>query len=155
FLSIADTEFDLAHGMVRLVVPKGECDHANFAYWAGDAPVNVVPMVDLFRNLSSAIKVSVRINDHRVTALLDTGATTVIKRRVARRSGIEDAQMESLGRVAAGAGQGHAAAWTARVAKVMIGGETITNSVLEVDDADDDIDMLLGIDWFLSHRIYV
>jgi hypothetical protein len=25
FLSIADTEYDLAHGVVRLVFPKGDC----------------------------------------------------------------------------------------------------------------------------------
>src|SRR4029453_19609646 len=43
-LSVADTEYDLAHGVVRLSVPKGDCDKTDFAYWAGQAPVVVVPL---------------------------------------------------------------------------------------------------------------
>jgi tetratricopeptide (TPR) repeat protein/predicted aspartyl protease len=154
FLAIADTEFDLAHGMLRLVVPTGDCDDVNFAYWAGDSPVSVIPRVSTFGDRSSEIKVRVQVNDHRFTALLDTGATTLLKLRAARRAGIDDAQMQALGR-AGGAGEGHAAAWTAPVAKLTIAGETIAHSVLEVDDAEDDFDMILGIDWFLSHRLYV
>ena len=43
-LSAADTEYDLAHGVVRLSFPKGDCDKTNFAHWAGAAPVVVAPL---------------------------------------------------------------------------------------------------------------
>jgi predicted aspartyl protease/tetratricopeptide (TPR) repeat protein len=154
FLSFADNEFDLAHGLLRLVVPKGDCGFEDFVQWAGDAPVNVLPMVDTFRHRDSAIWVAVTVNDHRVKAMVDTGATTLIKRRAAHLSGIDDAQMTPVGRVGGG-GEGHADAWTAPVAKLAIGGETVSHSVLMVDDADDGIDMLLGIDWLLAHHVYV
>jgi predicted aspartyl protease/Flp pilus assembly protein TadD len=154
FLALGDTEFDLAHGVVRIVIPKGDCKDLNMAYWAGEAPVNVLPMIDNFSTRDSSIKVAVNVNGHRVVALLDTGATTVLKLRAPHRAGIEDAQLTPMGRKG-GAGEGHTATWTAKVAKIAIGGEAITNSTLEVDDADDDLDMLLGIDWFLSHRIYI
>lgn len=44
-LAFADTEYDLAHGVVRLVGPSEGCAEANLAYWAGDAPVVVLPLL--------------------------------------------------------------------------------------------------------------
>jgi predicted aspartyl protease/Tfp pilus assembly protein PilF len=155
FLSFADTEYDLAHGVVRLVVPKGDCDEVNYAYWAKGAPVNVMPLHQALDH-DTALRVDARINDVEVSALLDSGAgQTSLKRSTARRAGVKDEQMVPLGRVG-GAGAGHAKSWIAPVALVQLGGEKIANNRLEVDDADGtDEDMLLGIDYFLSHRIYV
>jgi predicted aspartyl protease/tetratricopeptide (TPR) repeat protein len=156
FLAMADTEYDLAHGVVRLVFPKGDCDSVDFAYWAGkDAPVNVVPLVKNSRK-DDAIHVSARVNGEKVSAIMDTGAgLTTMLLRAARRAGIKEADMTPMGR-ASGAGAGHARAWLAPVATFELGGEKISNNRLEVDDADGlDEDMLIGIDYFLSHRIYV
>jgi tetratricopeptide (TPR) repeat protein/predicted aspartyl protease len=154
FLSLADTEYDLAHGIVRLVFPNGECQNFDFAYWAGNAPVNVVPLSTAQQG-DTAIRVSARINGVEVRAVLDTGATTTVNLRVARRAGIKEADMVPAGRVGGG-GAGHAQVWWAPVASFELGGEKITNNRLEIDDADGtDTDMLLGIDYFLSHRIYV
>src|SRR5262249_39453662 len=36
-LSIADVEYDLANGLIRLVRPKGDCKRTSLAYWADAA----------------------------------------------------------------------------------------------------------------------
>jgi tetratricopeptide (TPR) repeat protein len=154
FLSMADTEYDLAHGVVRLMFPKGECKNTNFAYWAGEAPVNVVPLSPAWDG-DTAIRVAAHINGVEVNAVLDTGASTTVNLRAARRGGIKDADMTPIGRVG-GAGRGRAQAFLAPVALFELGGEKIRNSQMGIDDADGtDNDMLLGINYFLSHRIYV
>jgi len=42
-LRIADTEFDLANGVIRLFKPKS-CGDQNLAYWAASVPVGVVEL---------------------------------------------------------------------------------------------------------------
>lgn len=155
FLSVADTEYDLAHGIVRLMFPKGECQNFDFAYWAGNAPVNVVPL-SIAEQGDTAIRVPVHINGAKVSALMDTGAPmTTVNLRAARRAGIKDAEMVPTGRVG-GAGAGHAQLWSAPVASFEFGGEKITNTRFAIDDVvGQDNEMLLGLDYFLSHRIYV
>jgi tetratricopeptide (TPR) repeat protein/predicted aspartyl protease len=155
FLSMADTEYDLAHGVVRLMFPKGECQNFDFAYWAGSAPVNVVPLSPADRE-DTAIRVLARINGVEVSVVMDTGAPmTTINLRAARRAAIQDADMVPTGR-AGGAGAGHAQSWLAPVTSFELGGEKITNNRLAIDDVGGhDHEMLLGIDYFLSHRIYV
>ena len=155
FLRRADTEFDLAHGVVRLAFPKGDCAEGDLPYWAGDTPVNAIPMIRPSWSNDTSLRVKVNVDGHEFRAELDTGATTVMSLTTAHRAGIEDAAMKPLGRVGGG-GAGHAAAWTTKVASVSIGGETIRNNVLQVADTDvGEFDMLLGVDYFLSHRLYV
>lgn len=155
-LSMADTEYDLAHGAVRLSFPKGECARTNFAHWAGEAPVIEAPLDAGQDRQDTAIRLEVSINGKRTLALLDTGAAqTSLTLRAARRAGIEEASLTLEGRVG-GAGKGRVKSWTGRVAVFELGGEKITNSRLQIDDADDsDQGMLVGLDYFLSHRIYV
>jgi len=153
-LSAADTEYDLAHGVVRLSFPKGECDKTNFAHWAGAAPVVVAPLEGQYRD--TAIFVDVSVNGNRTRALLDTGATrTSLALKTARRAGIEDRDLTPFGRVGGG-GEGRARTWTANVALFELRGEKIVNSRLRIDDVDSaDHGLVIGLDYFLSHRIYV
>ncbi|MBI3367643.1 MAG: retroviral-like aspartic protease family protein, partial [Burkholderiales bacterium] len=154
-LSIADTEYDLARGVVRLSFPKGDCAETNFAHWAGEAPVIEAPLEETHRT-DTAIRVQVKINGKRTKALLDTGAPqTALTLNAARRAGIEEGDLTPYGRTG-GAGEGQAKSWTGRVAVFELGGEKITNSRLRVDDVDSsDHGIVLGLDYFLSHRIYV
>ncbi|MDR7271573.1 tetratricopeptide (TPR) repeat protein/predicted aspartyl protease [Pelomonas saccharophila] len=156
FLSMADAEYDLAHGVVRLMFPKGDCDKTNFAYWAGDAPVIEAAMDFGSHGQDTAIRVRPRINDLEVRALLDTGAPrTSLKLRAAKRAGVKEKDLVEVGRVG-GAGVGRVRSWTGVIASFELGGEKIGNNELGVDDAGvDDEDMLIGLDYFLSHRIYV
>jgi len=154
-LSIADTEYDLAHGMVRLVVPSGECKQANMAYWAAGMQVAELPLLHGFRDRTPPIRAKIKINDQVVTALFDTGATTLLSLRAAHRAGLKDADLAANGRHY-GIGTDSVQSWTAHIEKVDFGGEAIFNNQLMVDDYDlPDNEMLVGIDFFLSHRIYV
>jgi clan AA aspartic protease (TIGR02281 family) len=156
FLSMADAEYDLAHGVVRLMFPKGDCDETLFAYWAGEAPVVVVPLETSMRSQDTAIRAMVRVNGREVKALLDTGApTTSLRLRAAKRAGVKEEDLKEVGRVG-GAGSGKAKAWLGPIDTFEVGGEKIHNSQFLIDEADGaDEDMLLGLDYFLSHRIYV
>ena len=154
-LTLTDVEYDFAHGMIRLVVPNADCDGASMAYWAGDAPVSVLELLRGGRERLPAIKAQVKVNDKTITALFDSGASTLLSLDGAHRVGIKDADMTPNGQ-AFGIGTAKAASWTARVDKVDFGGEVVRNNHLVVDDFRmDDSDMLLGIDFFLSHHIYV
>lgn len=155
-LAVADTEYDLAHGVVRLVLPKGDCRKASMAYWAGDAPVIEVDMDTVAGERDTGIRVPVRINGVKVSALMDTGApASTLALGSARRAGITADQMKPFGR-AAGLGDDHSARWLADIDSFQLGGEKITHQRLLVDDVDSNSHgMLLGLDYFLSHRVYV
>lgn len=63
--------------------------------------------------------------------------------------------MKEVGLVGGG-GAGRVRSWSAQVASFELGGETIANNYLRVDETDHlREDMLIGLDYFLSHRIYV
>ena len=154
-LGFADTEYDLAHGVIRFVVPNDDCDKANMAYWAGDTPVSMVELKHGFREKTPDIRTTLLLNGQKVTAMFDTGATTTVSLRAAHDVGVKDSDMLSEGRMT-GAGRGKADAWTASFDSVELGGETVRHNRLEVGDfAMHDFDMLVGIDFFLSHHIYV
>ena len=156
FLSAADTEYDLAHGMVRLSFPEGDCETTSFAYWAGSAPVIEVPMDSERSPRDSAIRLPVSINGAKALALLDTGAPqTAMTLATARRAGIQEADLKPYGRTG-GAGQGRVRTWLGKVAMFEIGGEKIANNELRIDDNDHaNQDVVIGLDYFLTHRIYV
>lgn len=156
FLSGVDTEYDLANGVVRLMFPTGDCEKTNLAYWAGDAPVITEPLTKPRFRGDTAHRVLVRVNGTKLRALLDTGApVTGIQRGGAVRAGIEEKDMTPVGRVG-GAGAGKVRVWTTNVASFELGAEKVANNLFSVDEADSpDHDMILGLDYFLSHRIYI
>jgi tetratricopeptide (TPR) repeat protein len=105
---------------------------------------------------SDAALVLVSINGTRMSALMDTGAPgTTLSLASARKAGIDPGRMKPVGR-ASGLGEDKVNRWLADVDSFQIGGEKITHQRLMVDDVDHDHhDMLLGLDYFLAHRIYV
>lgn len=156
FLSIGDTEYDLAHGVVRLMFPKGDCDKVNFAYWAGDAPVIETDLDNSNREGNDEVRVRVRVNDVKMRAVMDTGAAaTGLTLRAAYRAGLKDADLTETGRIG-GVGERRVRSWTARIASFEFGGEKVSNNRFQVDDTENFTDdMLIGLDYFLAHRIYV
>lgn len=155
-LAIADTEYDLANGVVRIMIPNDECKKFNFAYWAGEAPVIETPLV-LIGKRDTSIRVKAKINGKNNYALLDTGApTTALSLDAARTSGIEEKTLTPIGRAAGGGGVGRKNSWIAPIEQMEIGDEKIRDIRLRIDDVDNrGYDMLLGLEYFLSHRIYV
>lgn len=155
-LAFADTEYDLANGVIRFHFPGEGCADADMAYWAGATPVTEVDLlVASRRDKTPPIRAHVKLNGTQVVALFDTGATTVVSARAARRAGLADADLTPSFLVY-GAGRGSARSWIGPFDKFEFGGETIRNNRLRVAEFGlGDADMLLGIDFFLSHRIYV
>ena len=154
-LSFTDTEYDLAHGMIRFVFPQGDCEDTNMAYWAGDKPVVELALKRDRSERTPALRATIEVNGRKTIALFDTGASTSLSLAAAHRAGIKDADMTPNGRIG-GAGTRTVDAWIAPVDKVDFGGEAILHNKLRVADFDmDGEDMLVGIDFFLSHRIYV
>ncbi len=154
-LALADVEFDLAHGAVRIVIPSEECDKTNMAYWAGDKAVAELALFHGWHEKLPAIRAEIKVNDHTVTALFDTGATTMLSLKAARKAGVKEADLTPDGK-SWGAGTDKVDAYTAPIDKVDFGGEAILHNRLEVSDFKlNEADMLVGIDFFLSHRVYV
>ncbi|MCK9686956.1 aspartyl protease family protein [Scleromatobacter humisilvae] len=154
-LGAMDTEYDLAHGVIRFVVPGDGCEKANMAYWAGDTPVAMVELLKDYRLKRPLIRARVELNGHAAIAMFDTGATTTVSLDAAHSAGVKDAAMTATG-LMTGAGSGKAKAWTAPFDSISLGGETVRHNQMEVADFDlPGTDMLVGIDFFLSHRIYI
>ena len=156
-LGAVDTEYDLAHGVVRFVKTSADCAKASMAYWAGDTPVSeaaLLPSPDTLGN--PPIRAAVSVNGHEMVAQFDTGApSTAVSLSAAHRAGIKDAGMQPDDQ-SLGAGRGRVQLWSASFDSVSLGGETVRNNRLSVEEfkvlRDD---MLIGVDFFLSHRIYV
>ena len=156
-LAFADAEYDLGNGVIRLVHPTADCAKANMAYWAGSTPVTELELETELRAKTPAIRAKIKLNGTELMALFDTGATsTVVTAQAARRAGVPETEWKRAGTVTGG-GRGRADAYTAPFEQIQIGGETIRNDRLGVANVDlgREADLLVGIDFFLSHRIYV
>jgi len=153
-LSFTDAEYDLAHGVIRFVIPNDDCDKANMAYWAGETPVSELKLQRQHAQRNPELRADIQLNGHRVTAVFDSGAGTVVSLEAAHRVGVKDVDMQPAGK-AAGVGAGRVDSWTAPFDKVDFGDEVVQHNRLEVAAFDMEEDMLIGIDFFLSHHIYV
>lgn len=154
-LSFADTEYDLAHGLIRFMFPNEDCAKTMLAYWAGDTPVSQLALKGKRFDELPAIKAIGQLNGVDTEIMFDTGATTVLSRSAAMRAGIKDAEMTTAPPMRGG-GRGEVKAWTGPLRKFELGDETILNNRVAIAEFDiPGVDMLLGIDFFLSHRIYV
>ena len=154
-LGLTDAEYDLGHGVIRLIVPSDGCEKANMAYWAGSEPVDVIDLMAPLGVRLPAIRAHAKLNGKDLVVLFDTGATTIVSKRMALRIGMAEADMRPDG-IVYGGGRGSGKAWTALFDSFQIGGEQVLHNRLRVGEFDlKEADMLLGIDFFLSHRIYV
>jgi tetratricopeptide (TPR) repeat protein/predicted aspartyl protease len=152
-----DVEYDLANGVIRLMTSK-DCKDTSLAYWANaeGKPYTVIDIASANAR-EPHTKGDVYVNGVRMRATFDTGAaTSVLTRAAAARAGVTP---ESPGAVAAGEsfgiGQKVAHSWIAPFASFKIGDEEIRNTRLRFAEISIDTDMLVGADFFLSHRVYV
>jgi tetratricopeptide (TPR) repeat protein len=153
---IADVEYDLANGTIRLMRPH-DCRKAMLAYWAASQPYSVLD-TDPATPRSPHATSFAYVNGARVRVLFDTGApTSVLSLAAAGRAGVKPG---GDGVVDAGSthgvGRRVVQTWIAPFASFRIGDEEIRNTRLRIGDIGiRDADMLIGADFFLSHRIYV
>jgi Flp pilus assembly protein TadD len=154
-LGLADAYYDLPDGAIKLVKPTG-CDRP-FILWDPAQPYSIIP---LERNDSPfrAIAVEAFVNGKRIRALLDTGASTsMLSADAARRAGLNP---DNAGATDGGLDRGIGRQWVATsivpVESFKIGDEEVKHTRLRVGAMSlPDVDMLLGEDFFLSHRVYV
>lgn len=166
-LHLADVEYDLGQGVVRLV-KAANCPKGALAYWVrGSMPYSVINLVSepalseqttgtyispktlqLSHTLSSAY-----VNGAEIRVMFDTGAaTSVLSLKAAERAGIKP---DSPGVVAAGTsygiGKGTYATYLAHFSSFKVGDEEIQNTRLRFGDIDlANADMLIGADFFLA-----
>lgn len=157
-LRLADIEYDFAHGFIRFFRTE-HCEHADLAYWAKPGEGYSVMKIEPASITEPHIVGEAEVGGVKVRVMFDTGVyASMISLRVAKRAGITP---DSPGVTPAGEGAGIGRmsfpTWTATFPSFRIGGEEIRNARLRFADipATLDTDMLLGSDFFLSHRIYV
>ena len=157
-LGMGDIEYDLGNGVVRMAFPGEGCAKHPLAYWAGSKPYLEIELDRPGRRRSKKTDSVARINGVQVHVEFDTGATTsVLSLQAAKRAGLVPGGdgMAPAGK-GSGVGRKEVERWIATVRSFEIGAETIKNTPLNVIDMElRDVDMLLGIDFFLTHRIYV
>lgn len=150
-LQISDVEYNLASGVVRFFKPLG-CDQQPLAYWATNIPYTSVPLQSKFGGFLSLVATAV-VNGRDMTAWLSTGLSrSFLSLDAAARIGITPT---SPGVTQVGT-NGLGKVWSAPVESFQFGGERVEHAhLLFVERAPMPYDMVLGDDFFLSHRIYV
>lgn len=155
-LGLADTEYDLAGGAIRLMKPE-DCGDRLLAYWAGTKPISVLP-IEWPTPIAPHTFGEVWVNGVRLRAMFDTGAgATVMTVRAAARAGIKtDSPDVKPAGWSYGIGHKMLRTWVAPIADFKVGDEQIHNTRMQVGDLEmADADMLVGADFFLSHRVWV
>lgn len=158
FLGASDIEYDFANGVVRLVQPADECEKSPLAYWAGDRPVAEIDFSDPRAGRWAVTKGTARVNGEEMVILFDTGSpVSMLSLPSARRAGlVPGGQGVVATGLMTGVGRREVKTWIAPVQNFSIGSEQIHNTHLRFGDfVPDDFDMLIGMDFLLSHRVYV
>lgn len=157
-LGIADSEYDLSDGVVRLMKPSG-CADKPLAYWATGRPLPVEMMsIDYSGRDARQIIGEAQLNGHNIRVLFDSGAaTSILTLAAAKRAGVTP---QSPGVISAGIGfglgRGSYPTWVGPFASFKLAGEETRNTRIRFGDLSlANADMLLGMDFFLSHHIYV
>jgi tetratricopeptide (TPR) repeat protein/predicted aspartyl protease len=158
FLQRFDVEYDFANGAMRLFHTEG-CDHTLLAYWlTPDQPYSSMSIERIDAENPHTVGVAY-INGQQIRVQFDSGAyTSLLSLKAAARAGVTP---DSPGVVASGyssgIGRGRVKSLLAPFASFRIGDdEEIKNTKLRIADVDlRSADMLLGADFFVSHRIFV
>ena len=173
-LRVVDVEYDFPHHMLRLFKPAG-CGEASLAYWAKDEGIGVVALepqspLSLYY-LGSALQAkshltpyaigAAHVNGGRIRVLFDTGASTsTLTTAAAQHLGVRiEGEGVRDGGVVMGVDHRGTQSWIAPVDAFEVGGEQIKNTHLRVAAGGaaglNTPDMLLGLDFFRSHRVFV
>lgn len=128
----ADLDIDLPHKMVR-VIRADDCAGDQVVYWRGGYAVGALD------TRYPGLVADVQVNGTPVTARLDSSASSVLGVQAARRIGV------------AGPGQIRAFAFS----QEEIRHPSIPVGDLPAGEETPAPDMVLGLDFMLSHRIYV
>jgi predicted aspartyl protease len=168
FFSEVDAEFDLPDGVVRLFQPKG-CTPPQLVYW-GAPSYSQATLLPWPRDWPAPNIMAV-LNGQPVRARLDTGAyTSLVDSGKAAFLGVT--KLDAAGRELRGNGPRRSESWVGQFNSIAIGDEQISHVRLQIADminlsqstdtgtrlVDRGVDspaMLIGADFFHSHRVFV
>jgi tetratricopeptide (TPR) repeat protein/predicted aspartyl protease len=154
-LGQADAEYDFANGVMRLIRPKG-CNGSDvLSYWT-DRPT----VLEALPNYAGGASLDAlgEINGQRVRVGFDSGsAYSDMTLKAAARAGVTPSSPDvSAVRPIVGISGRPAATWSAPFDRVALGTEAVLHTRLRIAQTDlAGDDLLLGADFFLSHRIYI
>jgi tetratricopeptide (TPR) repeat protein len=153
-----DVEYDLANGVIRLFKSEN-CQGTAMAYWLTPGQAYSAMEIDGIDPLHAHTIGRAQVNGQKIRVTFDTGAfTSVLSLRAAEKAGLKP---DSAGVVeegySTGIGRGQVKTYIGTFASFTVGdSEEIKNAKLRFSDIRlDDTDMLLGADFFISHRIFV
>ncbi|KQN30330.1 hypothetical protein ASF00_06065 [Sphingomonas sp. Leaf34] len=156
-LGLVDVEYDLPHGAVRLMKVE-DCGNVGLAYWAAGKPYSMIP---LERGDGGPWKPhtigTVLVNGVKMRAVFDSGAqTTIMTLAAAKRAGITPTSpgVRPVG-YNSGLGSKQLTTWIAPFDTIDLGGEVVPKPKFNIADIKLDGDMLIGFDFFLTHRMFV
>jgi tetratricopeptide (TPR) repeat protein len=155
-LGAPDVEYDLGNGAIRLFQPSG-CRNADLAYWdttQTDSAVDNQADAQLQPPMAFAT-----LNGVRIRVVFDSGSPrSLLSTEAAARAGVKpsDPGVVLTGYAGGVAAHSQLNTWMGRFASFKLGGEEIKNTPLQFGEiALRDTDMVLGADFFLSHRVFV
>jgi hypothetical protein len=159
FLLSWNVEYDLAKGAIRLFKDT-DCSKQFLAYWdlQNQQPITVTNIEKVSPRSPYAIG-HAYINGEKIRVVFDSGAArSVLSLKAAERAGVKvDSPGVIDGGPTFGVGRNMVKSYIAPFASFKFAdGEEIKNARLRIADTDFEItDMLIGADFFLSHRIFV
>ncbi len=127
------------------------CAEAVLPPWTGDFDTLAL------QRSGDRLIASARIDGHPVSALIDTGARSIIvSAAAARRLGVgPDRLAADAGGITGGVDLRDVTFHWHRFASLELGGETIRNPVLTVSPLSEQTDMLLGEPYFATRRVWL
>jgi hypothetical protein len=152
-----DVEYDFPNGVIRLLKPEG-CG-GSLAYWAGDRAVSVMtldyPTWRGFKVTHTASEGS--LNGVPVKVGFSSASNpTLVDEHAAERAGVKmDGPDVRVAGEVHGQGVRPVKLKVARFKSIKLGGEEVQNPEFRVGDLGIGADVILGADFFMSHRIYV
>ncbi len=153
-----DVEYDLGKGVIRLLREE-DCHNSNLAYWVHgtEQPFSMMSIEETTPLVPHTTGVAT-LNGVKIRVTFDTGSdVSMLSVRAARRAGVNlDSPGVTYAGTSRGVGRGMAKTWIAPFASFKLGDEEIRNTHLRIGEyPTDSTDMLIGADFFLSHRVYV
>jgi tetratricopeptide (TPR) repeat protein/predicted aspartyl protease len=154
---VSDVEYDLANGRIRFI-KSDECPRAMLAYWVAQGQAYSVLDIDPTSVYHPHLTGHAYLNGAKIDVTFDTGANvSLLSLRAAERAGINPKSDGVVDKgFVTGIGAGAVQSYVANFASFKVGDEEIQHARLRFGgNFGIDTDMLIGADFFLSHRVYV
>lgn len=151
-----DVEYDFAHGVMRYFKADGCGYDTNLAYWGQGMSVSRLSLIEPTAILTKVVA-NAHVDGRLIKVSFGSGGVSILSRPAAARAGV---QINSANVTPAGVTYGMYGKgleeFMAPFSSFAIGDEEIKNTKLRIADIDmQQYDMVLGADFFLSHRILI